>query len=106
MKPLLLGVPCICTSLSLPAFAQGTPSHRQNDLTQALSLPPWTGDLDGMVKHPVIRALVAPAGTSHWLVGARQVNAEYERSKAFDQEVNRHHKMQGQQIRIVGAQPR
>ena len=33
MKPLLLGVPCIRTSLSLPAFAQGTPSHRQNDLT-------------------------------------------------------------------------
>ncbi len=103
MKHVLLGILCICTTLSLPAFAQDQPSQTKQELTQAPAFKPWTGDLDGMVKRRVIRALVAPSRTSYWLNGARQTGAEYELLKAFEEEVNNHHKTQGKHIRIIVA---
>src|SRR5262249_43750851 len=62
-------------------------------------LKPWTGDLDGMTKRRVIRALVAPSRTAYWLNGARQTGAEYELLKAFEKEINEHHKGQGKHIK-------
>ena len=94
MKHLLLGILCVCTCLALPAFAQNEQSQEKDALTQAPALKPWTGDLDGMVKRRVIRALVAPSRTSYWLNGARQTGAEYELLKAFEEEVNKHHQTQ------------
>ena len=85
--------------LALPAFAQDTPSQTKHELTQAPVFKPWTGDLDGMVKRRVIRALVAPSRTSYWLNGARQTGAEYELLKAFEKEINEKYKTQGKHIR-------
>jgi membrane-bound lytic murein transglycosylase MltF len=98
MKHVLLGILCICTALSLPAFAQDQPSQTKHELTQAPFLKPWTGDLDGMVKRRVIRALVAPSRTAYWLNGARQIGAEYELLKAFEKEINEKFKTQGKHI--------
>lgn len=78
MKHVLLGILCICTALALPAFAQGKQLQSNHDLTQPPVFKPWTGDLDGIIKRRVIRALAAPSRTSYWLVGARQTGAEYE----------------------------
>jgi hypothetical protein len=103
MKHVLVGILCICTTLSLPAFAQDQQSLTKQELTQAPALKQWTGDLDGMVKRRVIRALVAPSRTSYWLNGARQTGAEYELLKAFEEEVNNHYKTQGKHIRIFVA---
>ena len=100
MKHVLLGILCVCTTLPLPAFAQDQPSQDKYELTEAPALKPWTGDLDGMVKRRVIRALVAPSRTSYWLNGARQTGAEYELLKAFEEEVNSRYKTQGKHIRI------
>jgi len=104
MKHILLGILCICTALSLPAFAQNEQSREKDALTQAPALKPWTGDLDGMVKRRIIRALVAPSRTSYWLNGARQTGAEFELLKAFEEEINSHYKTQGgKHIRIIVA---
>lgn len=104
MKHVLLGILCICTSFSLPAFAQDQQSQTKQELLENPVFEPWTGDLDGMVKRRVIRVLVAPSRTSYWLNGARQTGAEYEMLKAFEQEVNTHHQSQkGKHIRIIVA---
>lgn len=91
---------CVCSSLTLPVFAQDQPTPGQNELIQASILKPWTGDLDGMIERRVIRALVAPSRTSYWLNGARQTGAEYELLKAFQEEINNHYKTQGKHILI------
>src|SRR4029077_12268162 len=104
MKHLLLAILCVSTALTLPAFAQNEQSREKDALTQAPALKSWTGDLDGMVKRRVIRALVAPSRTSYWLIGARQTGAEYELLKAFEEEVNNHQQSkQGKLARIVVA---
>ena len=82
MKQVLLTILCICAVLVLPAFAQDQQPPKKPAVTQAPFLKPWTGDLDGMVKRRVIRALVAPSRTSYWLNGARQTGVEYELLKA------------------------
>lgn len=103
MKSVLLAVLCVCTTMALPAIAQDQPSSTAHELTQSQVLKPWTGDLDGMVKRRVIRALIAPSRTSYWLNGARQMGAEYELLKAFEEEINGRYKTQGKHIRIVVA---
>jgi membrane-bound lytic murein transglycosylase MltF len=103
MKLVLLGILCIWTALSLPAFAQDPQSLTKQELIQNPAFKPWTGDLDGMVKRRVIRVLVAPSRTSYWLNGARQTGAEYELLKAFEKEVNSRYKTQGKHIRIIVA---
>lgn len=100
VKSVLLSIVCLCTTLSLPVFAQDQQPAKKHELTQAPVLKPWTGDLDGMVQRRVIRALVAPSRTSYWLVGLRQTGAEYELLKAFENEINQHYKTQGKHIRI------
>ncbi len=100
MKHFLLGILCVCTSLALPAFAQDQQPSKKHELAQAPVFKPWTGDLDGMVKRRVIRALVAPSRTSYWLNGARQTGVEYELLKAFEKEINEKYKTQGKHIRI------
>jgi membrane-bound lytic murein transglycosylase MltF len=102
MKSALLSIVCLSTTLllSLTTLAQDQPSPKKHELHQAPVLKPWTGDLDGMVKRRVIRALVAPSRTSYWLVGIRQTGAEYELLKAFENEINEHYKTQGKHIRI------
>lgn len=100
MKHVFLGILCLATGLSLPAFAQDQPSQDKYELIEAPALKPWMGDLDGMVKRRAIRALVAPSRTSYWLNGARQTGAEYELLKAFEEEVNKQYKTQGKHIRI------
>ena len=101
MKHVLLGILCVCTLSALPAFAQDTQPQSKHELPQIPVLKPWTGDLDGMVKRRVIRALVAPSRTSYWLNGARQTGAEFELLKAFEEKINKQHQTQGRHIRIV-----
>src|SRR5215470_8224549 len=102
MKHFLLSFVCLCSIFPLPAFAKDQPSPKKLEVTQAPALKPWTGDLDGMVKRRVIRALVAPSRTSYWLNGARQTGAEYELLKAFEKEINNRYKTQGgKHIRII-----
>ena len=101
MKHILVGISCLCVLLLPPAFATDQASLEQHELLEgAAALQPWTGDLDGMIERRVIRALVAPSRTSYWLLGLRQMGAEYELLKAFENEINAHYKTQGKHIRI------
>jgi membrane-bound lytic murein transglycosylase MltF len=100
MKHVLLTILSVCILLALPAFAQDKRPQTNHELTQPPVFKPWTGDLEGMVKRRVIRALVAPSRTAYWLNGARQIGAEYELLKAFEEEINQKYKTQGKHIRI------
>lgn len=99
MKYFFLVIACFCALLPQPAFAEDQPSTKKHGLSQAPANKPWTGDLDGMIKRRVIRALVAPSRTAYWLNGARQTGAEYELLKAFEKEINERHKGQGKHIK-------
>jgi membrane-bound lytic murein transglycosylase MltF len=50
---------------------------------------PWTGDLDGMVKREVIRALVVENRTFYFLDGATQRGLSFDALQTFEQELNR-----------------
>jgi membrane-bound lytic murein transglycosylase MltF len=98
MKHVLPGILFICASLALPALAQDKQPQSKHESPQIPVLKPWTGDLDGMIKRRVIRALVAPSRTAYWLNGARQMGAEYELLKAFEKEINEKYKTHGKHI--------
>jgi membrane-bound lytic murein transglycosylase MltF len=103
MKYVFLILACFCALLAQPAFAEDHPSKKKHGLSQTPALESWTGDLDGMIKRRVIRALVAPSRTAYWLNGARQTGAEYELLKAFEKEINERHKTQGKHIKTFVA---
>ena len=49
---------------------------------------PWKGDLDGMIKRRVIRALVTYSKTNYFLDGPRQRGITYESLKQFEKLIN------------------
>jgi membrane-bound lytic murein transglycosylase MltF len=100
VKHFFVVIACLCVLLPLPAVATDQPSPAKHKLREAAVFQAWTGDLDGMVLRRVIRALVAPSRTSYWLLGFRQMGAEYELLKAFENEINEHYKTQGKHMRI------
>jgi membrane-bound lytic murein transglycosylase MltF len=100
MKQFLLGIACLWVFLPPPILARDQPLPKNNELTEAPVLKPWTGDLDGMIQRRAIRALVAPSRTSYWLIGIRQTGAEFELLKAFETEINKRYKAQSKHIRI------
>jgi membrane-bound lytic murein transglycosylase MltF len=55
---------------------------------QIAPLKPWTGDLDGMIKRRVVRALVVNSKTHYFLDRGGQHGIAYEALKAFDDELN------------------
>jgi membrane-bound lytic murein transglycosylase MltF len=103
MKHLVISTMILSTFMTLPAFAQDDPSTKNSMLTQAPLIKPWTGDLDGMIKRRIIRALVAPSRTAYSLNGARQIGAEYELLKAFEKDINDRYKTTGKHIQIFVA---
>ncbi len=60
----------------------------------------WKGDLDGMVKRRVIRALVVNSKTFYFLDKGRQYGASYEALKAFEKELNKTIKAKDRKIQV------
>ncbi len=50
--------------------------------------PKWTGDLDGMVKRRMVRALVVYSKTQYYVERGRQRGGSYEMLKAFEKHLN------------------
>ncbi len=66
----------------------------------ALQAPPWTGDLDGMLKRRYIRALVAYSKTQYYVVKGVQHGSSYEFLKAFEDAINKKYPQKQKNIRI------
>jgi membrane-bound lytic murein transglycosylase MltF len=86
----LLFAPLMAGSLAL---AQTKPAvstqSSQGVAAPAIQAPPWTGDLDGMLKRRYIRALVAYSKTQYYVVKGVQHGSSYEFLKAFEDAINR-----------------
>src|SRR5271170_6713770 len=67
----------------------------------ALQAPPWTGDLDGMLKRRYIRALVAYSKTQYYVVKGVQHGSSYEFLKAFEDAINKKYAQKQKNMRIL-----
>ena len=65
------------------------------------TLKPWTGDLDGMVRRRVIRALVVYSKTFYFIDGGRQFGLSYEGLKAFEHDLNLKLKASGTKVEVM-----
>ncbi len=79
-----------------PASSQPT----QSVSAPALQAPPWTGDLDGMLKRRYIRALVAFSKTQYYVVKGVQHGSSYEYLKAFEDAINKKYPQKQKNIRV------
>jgi len=79
-----------------PAKAPESPSG-----SVPLKAKEWKGDLDGMIKRRVIRALVVDSKTFYFLDKGRQYGASYEALKAFEKQLNRTIKGKSRKIHVV-----
>jgi membrane-bound lytic murein transglycosylase MltF len=86
------------------ALAQTKPgSSSQPNKTAAAPVikePPWTGDLDGMLKRRYIRALVAYNKTQYYVVKGVQHGSSYEFLKAFEETINRKYPQKQKSLRF------
>jgi hypothetical protein len=61
------------------------PQKSQSASAPALQVPPWTGDIDGMLERRYIRALVTYSKSQYYIVNDAQHGSAYEYLKAFEQ---------------------
>jgi membrane-bound lytic murein transglycosylase MltF len=66
----------------------------------ALQAPPWTGDLDGMLKRHFVRALVAYSKTQYYVIKGVQHGSSYEFLKAFEDAINKKYPPKQKNIRF------
>jgi membrane-bound lytic murein transglycosylase MltF len=77
--------------------AQGSPAPAAPPLT----VKKWTGDLDGMVKRRVIRALVVFSRTQYFVDKGAQHGTAYETLRAFEEHINAKHKLKTLKVNVV-----
>ena len=80
---------------SAAADAEGPVAENSGDLlppemdSAVGRLPPWTGDLDGMIERRRIRMLVTVSKTHYFVDKGTQRGLAYESGKLFEEELNR-----------------
>jgi membrane-bound lytic murein transglycosylase MltF len=86
------------------ALSQTTPpassQASQGVAAPAIQAPPWTGDLDGMLKRRYIRALVAYSKAQYYVVKGVQYGSSYEFLKAFEDAINRKYPQKTKNLRF------
>ena len=80
--------------IAMPLAAQdpgalGAPSGQRADWLQPLLSKRWTGDLDGMIRRRLIRALVVYSQTYYFVDRGTPRGTSYDALKAFETELNR-----------------
>ncbi len=66
----------------------------------ATQAPPWTGDLDGMLKRRYIRALVSYSKSQYYVVKGVQYGSSYEFLKAFEDAINKKYPQKQRNLRL------
>ncbi|MBS0320154.1 MAG: transporter substrate-binding domain-containing protein [Proteobacteria bacterium] len=98
------GAPHAAASASQPAATPppgpeaGTASHAVHLVP---GLRPWTGDLDGMEKRRIIRALVPYSKTFYYVEKGRARGISYDVFKAFEDDLNRTLKSKTLKVHVV-----
>lgn len=110
----LLCAMILASAIILPLFAAGpagsialsqtkppaSSQASQGVAAPAIQAPPWTGDLDGMLKRRYIRALVAYSKTQYYVVKGVQYGSSYEFLKAFEDAINRKYPQKTKNLRF------
>ena len=102
--PEVVAVPApLSKPLPAPAPAQPDPpavEAEPEDDGIALN-PPWTGDLDGMVKRRLVRLLVVPSRTDYYLDHGEPKGVTAEYAREFERRLNRRFQIGARPIRVV-----
>lgn len=87
-----------------PTEAQAKPAvssqPSQNVAAPVTQVPPWTGDLDGMLKRRYIRALVTYSKSQYYVVKGVQYGSSYEFLKAFEDAINKKYPQKQRNMRL------
>jgi membrane-bound lytic murein transglycosylase MltF len=65
-----------------------------------MTVPPWAGDFDGMLKRGYLRALVASSKTQYYVINGVQHGSSYEYLKAFEDWINHKYPPKAKNIRF------
>ena len=89
----------ICPAVSAQSRQpQAEPEAKTTAL--ALRAPPWTGDLDGLIKRRYLRALVVYSKTQYYVVKGVQHGVAYDELIAFQDFINRKYPTQQKNLRF------
>ncbi len=72
-------------------LAAASPAAKAVEVDLSVATKPWKGDLDGMLRRRIIRALVPYSQTFYFVVNGTPRGIAYESLKAFEEFVNRRH---------------
>ncbi len=93
-----------CLLLLAAAWARPLPARAGEQFTQealAALKKPWKGDLEGMIKRRIIRALVVYNNTNYFLDGPRARGLTYEALKLFEKELNQRLKTRHLKVFVI-----
>jgi membrane-bound lytic murein transglycosylase MltF len=97
----LLFAPLMAGSLALAQTKPAVSTQpSQGVAAPAIQAPPWTGDLDGMLKRRYMRALVAYSKTQYYVVKGVQYGTSYEFLRAFEDAINRKYPQKQKNLRF------
>jgi len=101
------GKPCLAAAaffaLAAAAHAAPPPAKRAAGAATAppIQIKKYTGDLDGMVKRRVIRALVVFSRTQYFVDKGAQLGTAYETMRAFEDHINASRKLKTLKVHVV-----
>jgi len=86
----------ICAQQAVVPHPENTPAWLREEVAKK-----WTGDLDGMIKRRVIRALVVNSQTFYFVDKGTQRGGAYDAVRIFEDELNRQLKTKTLRIHVV-----
>jgi membrane-bound lytic murein transglycosylase MltF len=101
------GKPCLAAAaffaLAAAAHAAPPPAKRAAGAATAppIQIKKYTGDLDGMVKRRVIRALVVFSRTQYFVDKGAQLGTAYETMRSFEDHINASRKLKTLKVHVV-----
>src|SRR6185503_2309319 len=101
------GKPCLAAAaffaLAAAAHAAQPPAKRAAGAATAppIQIKKYTGDLDGMVKRRVIRALVVFSRTQYFVDKGAQLGTAYETMRSFEDHINASRKLKTLKVHVV-----
>jgi membrane-bound lytic murein transglycosylase MltF len=89
------------SSLCLPARGQASSPAKHQEIKPPTTTKQWTGDVDELLKHRVIRVGVPYSKTLYYTVKGAQYGTAYETGKEFEKYLNKKYPQANKNIKIL-----
>ena len=86
---------------ALATFAQSSAPQAKAHITLPTTTKQWTGDLDALLKHRVIRVGVPYSKTLYYTVKGVQYGTAYETGKEFEKYLNKKYPQANKHIKVL-----